>query len=65
MTASGVAFGTPSAPNAYVGQITALQGSQIAASLQNASGRRIAVQVSLRLDESTRRVTGTIQGSSQ
>jgi hypothetical protein len=65
MTASGVAFGTPSAPNAYVGQITALQGSQIAASLQSASGRRIAVQVALRLDGSTRRVTGTIQGSSQ
>ena len=65
MNASGVAFGTASAPNAYVGTITALQGTQLVASLHDAAGRRLALQIGLHVDQATRRVTGTVQGATQ
>jgi hypothetical protein len=63
MNASGVAFGTPSAPNEYVGTITALQGTDLAIALRNAAGKQLTLQVALHVDQSTRQVTGTIRGS--
>lgn len=65
LNASGVAFGTPGAPDEYVGTVTALQGNQLAASLRNAAGKQLALQVVLNVDQATRRVTGTVQGGSQ
>jgi ferric reductase like protein len=63
MNASGVAFGTSTAPNEYVGTITALQGTDLAISLRNAAGKQLTLQVALHVDQSTRRVTGTVRGS--
>jgi len=63
MNASGVAFGTVAAPNEYTGTITALQGTQIVATLHNAAGRHLALQIDLQIDQATRRVTGTVQGA--
>lgn len=65
MNASGVAFGTDAAPNEYVGKITALQGTQLVASLHDAAGRQLALQIALRVDQATRRVTGTVQGAAR
>jgi Ferric reductase like transmembrane component len=64
LNASGVAFGTRAAPDAYVGKIVALQGTQIAMSLRNAAGRQLALDVALSVDQPTRFVTGTIRGTS-
>jgi sarcosine oxidase gamma subunit len=63
MNASGVAFGTSTAPDEYVGTITALQGTDLAISLRNAAGKQLTLQVALHVDQSTRQVTGTVRGS--
>lgn len=63
MNASGVAFGPVAAPNEYVGTITALQGTQLVATLRNAAGRHLALQIGLHIDQATRHVTGTVQGA--
>jgi len=63
MNGSGVAFGTASAPNEYVGTITALEGTQLVAALHNAAGRHLALQIGLHVDQTTRRVTGTVAGT--
>jgi hypothetical protein len=63
MTASGVAFGPPSAPNRYVGSITALQGTELAVDLRDAAGRHLSLQVALSVDQATRHVSGTVQAS--
>lgn len=65
MNASGVAFGTTAAPNEYVGTITALQGTQLVASLHDAAGRELALQIALHVDQATRSVTGTVQGTAR
>lgn len=61
MNASGVAFGPTAAPNAYVGTITGLQGTELSLSLHNAHGRKLALDVLLDVDQATRRVTGTLR----
>jgi DMSO/TMAO reductase YedYZ heme-binding membrane subunit len=61
MNASGVAFGPSAAPNAYVGTITALQGTELSLSLHNANGRKVALDVLLNVDQATRHVTGTLR----
>jgi DMSO/TMAO reductase YedYZ heme-binding membrane subunit len=61
MRSSGVAFGPYSAPNEYVGRITALQGTELALSLHNAQGRAVALDVLLNVDQATRRVSGTLR----
>jgi hypothetical protein len=61
MSSSGVAFGPASAPNEYVGRITALQGTELALSLHNAQGRAVALDVLLNVDQATRRVSGTLR----
>jgi sulfoxide reductase heme-binding subunit YedZ len=61
MSASGAAFGRRSAPNAYVGTITALQGTQLILSLHDAQGKRLSLDVVLNVDQATRHVTGTVR----
>ena len=61
MSSSGVAFGPTSAPNEYVGRITALQGTELAVALHNAQGRAVALDVLLNLDQATRHVSGTLR----
>ena len=63
LNASGVAFGPRAAPDEYVGKITGLEGSRLAAALHDAAGRRLAVDVVLNIDQATRRLTGTIRGT--
>jgi DMSO/TMAO reductase YedYZ heme-binding membrane subunit len=64
LSASGVAFGPSAAPNEYVGTITQLQGTQLVASLRNAAGRQLTLQVALHIDEATRSFSGTVEGAS-
>lgn len=61
MSSSGVAFGPTSAPDEYVGRITALQGSELALSLHDAQGRAVSLDALLKVDQATRRVTGTLR----
>lgn len=63
MSASGVAFGPASAPNLYVGKVTALEGTQLAAAVRNAAGRRLSLRLALNVDAATRHVTGTVIGA--
>ena len=43
---------------------SALQGTELALSLQNAHGRQIALDVLLNVDQTTRHVTGTLRAVS-
>jgi DMSO/TMAO reductase YedYZ heme-binding membrane subunit len=65
MTASGASFGTTSAPNAYVGNITALGGTRMVLSLRDGNGRRMAVRLDLQLQAGSPAITGTIQAVPQ
>jgi hypothetical protein len=62
MTASGAAFGTAAAPNAYTGSVSELQGADVALVLRNASGRRLALRVRMSVDQATGRVAGVVDG---
>jgi hypothetical protein len=64
MNASGVAFGTATTPDEYLGTITALRGTQMTVSLRNAAGRRLQLEIALRVDQTTRSVTGIVRGAS-
>jgi hypothetical protein len=57
MTASSVAFGS------YTGQITALQGTQVEATLHNGSGTQLALSLDLNIDRVTDGVTGSLHVS--
>lgn len=61
MSSSGVAFGPTSAPDEYVGRITALQGTELAVALHDAQGRSVALDVLLNVDQATRHVSGTLR----
>jgi len=57
ITASSVAFGS------YTGQITALQGTQVEATLHNRSGTQLALSLDLNIDRVTGGVTGSLHVS--
>jgi DMSO/TMAO reductase YedYZ heme-binding membrane subunit len=61
MTASGASFGTSADPKAYVGDIVALEGTQLRLSLRNAGGRRLALDLVLQIAGDSRHVTGAIR----
>lgn len=61
MTASGASFGTARFPNAYVGKIVGLQGTQIALSLDG-QARRVSMLIDLQLDSASGTATGTVSG---
>jgi DMSO/TMAO reductase YedYZ heme-binding membrane subunit len=63
MSAGGAAFGPVTAPNEYVGTITALQGTDIGLSLHDASGRRLALAVQLSVDGTGGAVSGVVHAA--
>lgn len=67
MTASGVSYGPPSAPEEYVGKIVQLEGTRMVVALRDGTGGAIDLTVDLSIDPSTRHVSGTVQavGASQ
>jgi DMSO/TMAO reductase YedYZ heme-binding membrane subunit len=60
MTASGASFGPPSAPDAYVGRIVALEGTRLQLALRNGSGGRLTLDVALNLDPASHSVSGVV-----
>lgn len=65
MSASGVAFGPTTAPNLYLGKVTALDGTQLEVALRDSAGRRLALQVALNVEPASRRVTGSLSGGEE
>jgi DMSO/TMAO reductase YedYZ heme-binding membrane subunit len=60
MTGSSVTFGPPGSPQAYSGRIVSLQGSQLVASVSDANGNSLALQIDLQLDQSSRTFSGSL-----
>jgi hypothetical protein len=61
MTASGASYGPATSPDAYVGKIVALQGTQISLAL-NGQASKLSLTVDLQVDPASGTVTGTVQG---
>lgn len=62
LTSSDVAFGATGTTLPYVGRVVSLNGNRIDAQLSDASGRRLALGVSLHLDQASGTVTGNVRG---
>jgi sulfoxide reductase heme-binding subunit YedZ len=60
MTRSSVSFGPRAAPQAYSGQIVSLSGSRLVASVRNSSGTALSLDIDLRLDPSSRTLSGSL-----
>ena len=60
MTASGASFGPRADPNAYVGKIVALDGTQMMLALRSSDGNLIDLRVQLQIDSASHRVSGTV-----
>ena len=56
MTASGASYGPPSFPNAYVGKIVQLEGTQMVLELRNSAGTAIDLAVDLQIDSTRSRL---------
>ena len=63
MTASGASYGPPSAPDAFVGKIVQLNGTQMVLELSDSTGKTIDLTVDLRIDSATRHISGTVAAS--
>ena len=61
MTESSVSFGPKSAPQAYSGRIVSLNGSELVASVRDASGSSLALQIELQLDSASRTFSGSLR----
>jgi hypothetical protein len=61
MTASGASYGPAGTPDAYVGKIVGLQGTQISLSL-NGHSSTLSLTVDLQVDSASGTATGTVQG---
>jgi sulfoxide reductase heme-binding subunit YedZ len=61
MTASGASYGPSAFPNAYVGKIVGLQGTQILLSLSSKSSK-LSLLVNLRVDAASGKASGTVHG---
>jgi hypothetical protein len=61
MSASSVRFGSTSAPSEYVGRIVSLSGQRLVASLRDASGRPLTLDLDLRIDTASGTVGGDVQ----
>jgi hypothetical protein len=61
MSASTVQFGPTGAPAEYVGRIVALSGQRITASLRDASGRPLTLELDLRIDAASGTVGGDVR----
>jgi sulfoxide reductase heme-binding subunit YedZ len=63
MTASGASYGPPSSPNAYVGKIVQLNGTQMVLELSSSTGTTIDLTVDLQIDSATQHISGTVSAS--
>ncbi len=61
MSASTVEFGPTSAPSEYVGRIVSLSGQRLTASLRDASGRPLTLELDLQIDAASGTVGGNVQ----
>jgi hypothetical protein len=61
MTASGASYGPAARPDAFVGKIVALEGTQISLSL-NGQASKLALTVDLQVDTASGTAAGTVQG---
>jgi methionine sulfoxide reductase heme-binding subunit len=62
MTASGVSFLPAGAAGAYTGSVTELAGRRVAATVRNASGRRVHLTFALDINADAGTVGGTVAG---
>jgi hypothetical protein len=63
MATSTVTLGPPAEPALYKGQITRLRGTSLTATVTDLSNRALTLQISLQIDQTGRRVTGTVQAT--
>jgi sulfoxide reductase heme-binding subunit YedZ len=61
MTASSVRFGPTSSPSEYAGEIVALNGQRITASVRDASGHSLTLELDLQIDAASGTVGGDIR----
>ena len=61
MSASSVRFGPTSAPSEYVGRIVSLTGQRITASLRDASGHSLTLELDLQIDAGSGTVGGDLR----
>jgi len=61
MTGSSVDYGPSGSPQTYSGQIVSLEGSRLVASVQDSSGDSLALDIVLRLDPSSRTLSGSLR----
>jgi hypothetical protein len=57
---STVTLGSPQQPQSFTGQVEALSGSELTASVRDQAGRRMTVAIDLHIDASTSNVTGRV-----
>jgi hypothetical protein len=60
LTDSSVTFGSQGAPQAYSGRIVSLNGSELVASVSDASRNSLQLQINLQLDQSSRTFSGSL-----
>lgn len=60
MTGSRVSFGPRTAPETYSGEIVRLDGSRLVASVHNAAGNALSLDLVLRLDQASRTLSGSL-----
>ncbi len=63
MTSSAVTLGTASDPTLYRGTVTALEGTNITASVRNPGGHLLNLAVSLQIDPSSGSAIGSVQAT--
>ena len=61
MESSSVALGTTSTPSLYQGTVTALDGTNVEATLRNAAGKTLRLGARLNIDSTGAAVTGLVQ----
>jgi hypothetical protein len=64
LSSSRVTLGSATAPNAYRGQILALNGNRLIANVTNGEGRRLNLRVTLAIEAGAGSVSGTLAASS-
>ncbi len=60
LTGSSVTFGPQSSPDAYSGQVVSLEGSRLVASVHDASGRSLSLNIDLQLDSASQTFGGSL-----
>ena len=61
MTSSQVSFGTTASPHRYTGQVTALNGSTVVATVTDAAGSRVVLSLDVSLSGSA--LSGSLTAS--